>query len=177
MFSYLLLAISLAGTVASTIFLLLALIGRAHYRRQLAARVNQPVPTQLPFVSVLKPVHGMEPRLRENLESFFLIDHPQFELIFCARNREDAALALVSELRLKYQNITASVLTSGEPPWPNAKVYSLSKQVEAAQGNILVISDSDVEVQRNYLRDVTRPFSDPQACARSRVLSLTPRWA
>lgn len=162
MFSYLLLALALAGTVASTVFLALALLGRRHYLRQVAERLQQPLPNQLPFVSVLKPVHGMEPRLRENLESFFLIDYPRFELIFCARSRDDAALAIVSELRLKYQNISASVLASGVPPWANAKVFSLSKQVEAAQGDILVISDSDVEVQRNYLREVTRPFSDPQ---------------
>ncbi|MEO5936299.1 MAG: bacteriohopanetetrol glucosamine biosynthesis glycosyltransferase HpnI [Terriglobales bacterium] len=162
MFSYLLLAIAAAGTVASTVFLVLALLGRSRYRREVTARVQLPQPTRLPFVSVLKPVHGMEPRLRENLESFFLIDYPQFELIFCARTRDDAALQIVSELRLKYQNISVTVLTSGDPPWPNAKVYSLAKMVEAAQYDILVISDSDVEVTRDYLREVTRPFADPE---------------
>jgi len=162
MFSYLLLALALAGCVASSVFVLLAVLGRRHYRREVAARSALPQPVQLPLVSVLKPVHGMEPRLRENLESFFLLDYPQFELLFCARSRDDAALAIVSELRLKYQNISASVLVSGEPPWPNAKVYSLAKMVEEARGNILVISDSDVEVQRNYLREVTKPFADPQ---------------
>ncbi len=162
MFSYLLLAIAAAGTVASTVFLALALLGRARYRSEVAERMQQPLPTRLPFVSVLKPVHGLEPQLRQNLESFFLLDYPQFELIFCARNRDDAALELVRELKLKYQNISATILTSGEPAWTNAKVYSLSKLVEAAQYDILVISDSDVEVERNYLREVTRPFSDPE---------------
>lgn len=162
MFSYLLLTIAAVGTLSSTVFLVLALIGRAHFRRQGAARLQQPQPAQLPFVSVLKPVHGMEPRLRENLESFFLIDYPQFELVFCARSRDDAALELVRELKLKYQNISVTTLTSGEPPWPNAKIYSLAKMVESAQYDILVISDSDVEVARDYLRAVIRPFSDPQ---------------
>lgn len=162
MFSYLLLAIAVIGTLSSTVFLVLALIGRAYYRRQVAERSSQPQPTQLPFVSVIKPVHGMEPRLRENLESFFLLDYPQFELIFCARTRDDAALQLVSELRLKYQNISVTVLTSGEPLWPNAKIYSLSKMVAAAQYPILVVSDSDVEVSRTYLREVTQPFADPK---------------
>ena len=161
MFSYLLLAIAVIGTLSSTVFLVLALLGKAFHHRQARERNRQPPPTRLPAVTVLKPVHGMEPRLRENLESFFLIDYPQFELIFCARTRDDAALQLVSELRLKYQNISVTVLTSGEPPWPNAKVYSLSKMVEAAQYDILVISDSDVEVSRKYLREVTRPFADP----------------
>jgi ceramide glucosyltransferase len=162
MFSYLLLAIAVIGTLSSTVFLVLALLGKVQHHRQVRERNRQPLPTRLPMVSVLKPVHGMEPRLRENLESFFLIDYPQFELIFCARTRDDAALQLVSELRLKYQNISVTVLTSGEPPWPNAKIYSLSKMVEAAQYDVLVISDSDVEVTRNYLREVTRPFADPQ---------------
>ncbi len=162
MFSYLLLAIAVIGTIASTVFLALALLGRARYRREVAVRTQQPQPTRLPFVSVLKPVHGLEPRLRENLESFFLLDYPQFELIFCARQRDDAALELVRELMLRYQNISVTVLTSGDPPWPNAKVYSLAKMVDAAQYDIFVISDSDVEVKRDYLREVTRPFADPQ---------------
>ncbi|HUR36744.1 MAG TPA: bacteriohopanetetrol glucosamine biosynthesis glycosyltransferase HpnI [Terriglobales bacterium] len=160
MFSYLLLTIAGIGTLSSTVFLALALLGRRHYHQQVRARSQDPAPSPLPPVSVLKPVHGMEPRLRENLESFFRIDYPAFELIFCARTRDDAALQMVDQLSSQYTNIKISVLTSGEPPWPNAKIYSLSSMVAAAQHDILVISDSDVEVSPDYLHEVTRPFAD-----------------
>lgn len=162
MFSYLLMTIAVAGTLASTIFLVLAILGRANHQRQISERCKRPSPPALLPISVLKPVHGMEPRLRENLESFFQIDHPEFELIFCARTADDAALQLVAELQVRYPNTHVKILTSGAPPWPNAKIYSLSKMVEAAQHDIFVISDSDVEVAPSYLREVTWPFADPQ---------------
>jgi ceramide glucosyltransferase len=158
MFSHLLLGIALIGTLASTVFLVLALLAaRRHAIRMQAARQRHS-DNATPPVSILKPVHGMEPRLRENLESFFKQDYPDFELLFCARSTDDAALLLVRDLSAQYPNVKVRTLASGEPPWPNAKVYSLQKLVSEAANDILVISDSDVFVQPNYLREVTPPL-------------------
>jgi len=69
-----LLALALLGTASSTVFLILALIAAHRYRRyaKKASRSTNAVPeSSLPPITLLKPVHGMEPRLRENLESFF----------------------------------------------------------------------------------------------------------
>src|SRR3954469_13932802 len=129
MFSHLLLGIALIGTLASTVFLVLALLAaRRHAIRMQAARQRHSE-NATPPVSVLKPVHGMEPRLRENLESFFQQDYPQFELLFCARTTDDAALELVREISARYPHLPVRILASGEPPWPNAKVYSLEKLI------------------------------------------------
>src|SRR6266567_2243039 len=120
MFSYLLLGLSLIGTLASTVFLVMALMAaRRHVVNMHAARQRHTDNARLP-VSVLKPVHGMEPRLRENLESFFRQDYPEFELLFCARSNDDAALNLVREISARYPSVNVRILTSGEPPWPNA---------------------------------------------------------
>ena len=163
-FSQLLLAIAIIGTLASTVFLALSLLAaRKHAAQRRAARSSQPSGA-LPPVSVLKPVHGMEPRLRENLESFFLQDYPaDWEVLFCARHEDDAALQLVREISTQYLNVKVRVLTTGEPPWPNAKVYSLEKMVREAQHEVLVISDSDVWVAPNYLREVAPPLNDRKA--------------
>src|SRR5690242_21098931 len=85
----LLLTLALVGTLSSAIFLILGLIAAVRYRlrsrreRQLIARTPM---AALPPVTILKPVHGAEPRLRENLESFFLQDYPDFEIVFGARD-------------------------------------------------------------------------------------------
>jgi hypothetical protein len=42
-----------------------------------------------PPVSLLKPLHGAEPGLREYLEGFFLQDYPEYEILFCARSESD----------------------------------------------------------------------------------------
>ncbi|MCU1287268.1 MAG: putative ceramide glucosyltransferase [Acidobacteriales bacterium] len=160
MFSYLLLGISLIGTLASTVFLAMALLAARRHAILLQAARQRHSENAQPPVSVLKPVHGMEPRLRENLESFFQQDYPDYELLFCARSSNDAALQLVREISSTYPAVKVRILTTGEPPCPNAKVYSLATMVTAAQHEILVISDSDVWVQPNYLREVVPPLLD-----------------
>jgi ceramide glucosyltransferase len=159
-FSQLLLGVAVIGTLASTVFLGLALVAaRKHLAQMRAARATSPA--LFPPVSVLKPVHGMEPRLAEDLESFFLQDYPgEWELLFCARHEEDAGLQLVREISARYPQVNCNVLTSGDPPWPNAKVYSLYKMVSEAKHSILIVSDSDVWVAPNYLREVAPPLAD-----------------
>ncbi len=174
MIAYALLALALIGTLASTVFLALVLLAARRFRRRTAeadirgrgrprhagaAGLHQP---GLPPVTLLKPVHGMEPRLEDSLESFFQVDYPQFEIIFGARTADDAALQVVEKLRQRYPQAPVKVVHSGEPPCPNAKVYSLEKMVAAAAHDYFIISDSDVRVESDYIREVVRPLLDPQ---------------
>src|SRR5215467_13642513 len=150
---------SFLGLVASTVFLFLALEAARRFRRE--PRQTLPDRTDWPFVSILKPLHGMEPMLERNLESFFRQDYPTFEIVFGARQREDPALQIVEGLRLKYPQVRTSVVLSGEPEYPNAKVFALEKMVSAAGGNYLVITDSDVYVRPDCLKEVVMPLLDP----------------
>jgi len=153
------------GTVTSTIFLGLVFVAVARFRRNLprkvqaAARVPDSV---LPFVSVMKPLYGVEPRLRETLKSFFQQDYPQYEIIFGARNGDDPAVALVAELQKTFPKVSVTIVYSGPPQWPNAKVFSLEKMLAAAKSEYVIISDSDVHVRPDYLRNVTVPLLEPK---------------
>ncbi len=111
--------------------------------------------------SVLKPLHGAEPGLEAHIESFFLQDYPNFEVLFCARSAEDAGLAIARKVANRYPKVPVKFLTSGEPPYANAKIASLAVMGKAAAHNLLVISDSDVRVEPHYLREVIQPFADP----------------
>jgi ceramide glucosyltransferase len=157
MLSYLLLAIAIIGTLSSTVFFVLALLGARRYQRDVAA---EDWPHGTPPVSVLKPVHGLEPMLREHLESHFRQDYPEFELVFCARRRDDPALQIVDELAAQYPHVNVQVLTCGEPLVPNAKVHSLTTMLPAAKHNILLLSDSDVYAAPGYIAAVTAPLRD-----------------
>ena len=161
------LTIALAGTITSTIVLVLSVVGAVKFRRD--ARRDRETFTRLakdrPPVSVLKPVHGNEPRLKENIESFFRQDYPQFEMLFAADESDDPALPVVREICARYPNIPSRILVTGKPPWPNAQNYCFHHLTAVAAHEILVTSDSDVEVGPDYLSEVTAPLLDPRVGA------------
>jgi len=160
-----LLAIAIFGTFSSAIFLLMVVGAVLRFRRiaRLAARSAAAIPaSSLPPVTILKPVHGMEPRLLENLESFFQQDYPDYEIVFGARGETNPALRVVDELREKYPRVKCRIVFSGPPEWPNAKVFSLDKMIAATANDYFIISDSDVRVGRDFLRNVIAPLLDPQ---------------
>jgi ceramide glucosyltransferase len=156
------LGVALAGTLTSTVFLALALLGAAKFHRD-ARRQRSAFPPQtaLPPVSILKPVHGFEPRLRENIETFFRQDYPDYEILFAAEDEDDAALGVIRDICGRYPKIRSRILVVGRPPWPNPPAYSFYRMTEVAAHDILVTSDSDVEVAPNYLRQVVPPLLDP----------------
>jgi ceramide glucosyltransferase len=160
--AYLGLALALAGTLSSNVFLVLAMLGAAKFHREARRqRLAAEAVAVLPPVSVLKPVHGREERLKENIESFFRQDYPEYEILFAADTEENEALGIVREICARYPKIRTQVVITGKPPWANPPAYSFHKMAERAAHNILVTSDSDVFVQPEYLREVVPPMLDP----------------
>ena len=152
-----LLVLGILGITTSTIYAALAICGavRFAYRRK---RVHAVAFT--PPVSLLKPLHGAEPELEHCLESFFLQQYPEFEILFCARSDRDPGLALAKCVAARHPHIPTKFLSSGEPPYANAKVWSLERMQTVAQHRIFIVSDSDVSVKPDYLRAVVAPFAD-----------------
>ena len=159
---YFVLGVALVGTLSSAVFLGLALLGVIRFRSD-ARKQFQSIPddARLPPVSVLKPVHGLEARLKENIESFFQQDYPDYEILFAADEPNDAALEVVREVCARYPHIPSRVLVTGTP-WPNPVVYAFHCMAEAAAHDILVTTDSDVEVDPRYLREIVPPLLDPR---------------
>ena len=152
-----LLLVAAAGLLASSVFVVLMIVAAAHHLRR---QPEAAMPSDWPAVTLLKPLHGLEPDLEANLESFFTQDYPDFEVIFGARDQADPALAVVRQLHKKYPKVKAKIVTSGNPDRPNAKICSLETMYVQATTSYLVISDSDVHVDPSYLREVVRPLID-----------------
>ena len=142
---------ALVGTVTSAIFCGLAVVAARRFaaRKRTAARVR---PLFTPPVSVLKPLHGAEPFLRESIESFFRQDYPApYEILFCARREDDAGLQIAHELAAAHPQQPVRIMACGEPQYPNPKMYSLGVMSEAAAYPHLVTSDADARVSPDYL--------------------------
>ncbi len=114
-----------------------------------------------PPVSILKPLHGSPAYLEECLEGYFKLDYPEYEILFCARQPDDAGLAVAAKLAKRYPKIPVTILHSGEPPWMNARCYSMHLMAQAARYDLLVATDADIPVVPQYLREIVAPFRDP----------------
>ena len=154
-----LIVLGVFGVITSTIYSLMVVAGVARFRRG-AGDAHETA--FLPPVSVLKAVHGEEPDLEQNLASFFEQDYPEYEILFCARQESDLGLAAARRVMARYPHVNARILTCGEPPWPNARTFSLEVMRREALHPILVAADSDVRVTPDYLRAVVQPMRDPQ---------------
>lgn len=125
-------------------------------------RQRRPAAPAFEPVSVLKPLHGLDDGLEENLRSFFEQDYPQFELLFAARREDDAGLALARTLSAEYPHVHARFFVTGEPPYANAKVWSLEIMTREARHDLLVMSDSDIRAGCGMLRTLAAEFADPR---------------
>jgi ceramide glucosyltransferase len=108
----------------------------------------------------LKPLHGIDEGLEENLVSFFEQDYPDFEMLFAVRDPRDPAIELVDRLRARYPRVATQMIVTGEPPYANAKVYSLDRMLAAAAHDLLVMSDSDIRVTNEMLWQMAAEFAD-----------------
>ena len=130
-----------------------------------ALRYLQAAPPPLartPPISVLKPLHGVDEGLERNLETFFAQAYPAFELLFAVRSADDPAIALVERLQQRHPHVPSQLLVTGEPPYANAKVFSLDRMLSAARHDLVVMSDSDIRVTPDLLRTIAAEFQDPQ---------------
>jgi len=94
------------------------------------------------------------------LRTFFEQDYPAYEILFAVRDTNDPAAAVVEKLKQEYPKIPARLLVTGEPPYANAKVYSLELMLAAAANDLVVMSDSDTRVTPSLLNTVAAEFQD-----------------
>jgi ceramide glucosyltransferase len=165
---HVLLGLAVLGLVTSTVFagMVLAAVPGFLRKRRLALAMLQARPGYTPPLTLLKPLHGAEPGLEAHLKTFFEQDYPEFEILFCARSAHDAGLETARRVAANYPQVPAKFLsTGGQPDYINDKVISLELMGGHAAHSILVISDSDVRVTRDYLRAVALPFADQRVGA------------
>ena len=172
-------ALGVLGLLTSSVYCLLAILAALRFSRR--RQTGSASGVFAGPVSLLKPLHGDEPGLEGRLESFFLQDYSNYEILFCARHSHDAGLQVARRVAARYPHIPSRFLSIGEPKYWNAKVASLEKMAAAARFDILVISDSDVHVSPEYARSVVQPFQNAEVglvtCLYRGVASESSLWS
>lgn len=115
-----------------------------------------------PAVTVLKPLHGAEPDLYVNLASFCAQDYPgSFQIVFGVDDPDDPAIAVVRDLIDDFPAADLSLVINSRRHGENRKVSNLINMLAKAQHQILVVSDSDIIVGRDYLKSVVSRLAAP----------------
>jgi len=113
-----------------------------------------------PAISVLKPLAGVDDGLEQNLRTFFEQKYPEFEILLAVRSADDPALEVAERLRAEYPAVESRLLVTGDPPYANAKVFSLERMLAAARHDLIVMADSDVRVGPEMLAAISAEFAD-----------------
>ncbi len=114
----------------------------------------------LPPVTILKPLFGAQPETYECLRSFCEQAYPHYQVIFGVCDPQDPAVAVVRRLQREFPDRDLVLAADRREHGSNRKVNNLINMMALARYDYLVISDSDVKVERNYLAKLVPPLLD-----------------
>ena len=118
--------------------------------------------TAFPSITILKPLHGAEPGLHDKLASFCDQDYPgPVQILFGVQDANDPAVAVVDRLIAERPGVDLQLLVSTHPAGPNPKVATLIGLQGRIRHDVVVLSDSDVSVERNYLARTVATLAQP----------------
>jgi ceramide glucosyltransferase len=150
-----------ALSIPGAIFTLLGFVGAVYALASallVALFVRRPEPepaSDYPAVTLLKPLHGSEPSLESDLESFLLQDYPApIQVVFGVHDRQDAAVAVVDRLRARHPDKDIVVSVEEHRQGTNPKISNVITMSACARHGVLILSDSDIAVPPDYLRKI-----------------------
>jgi len=181
---FLLEAAAALGTVCCLSFYFLSALSLASFltdRRKKDRRKElkqAPLPErQLPPVSILKPLKGIDPAIWENFCSYCEQEYPEFQLIFGVSDPGDPAIEVVRKLQAEYPNLPIELIVCDRVLGTNIKVSNLVQMLPAARHEHILVNDSDIRVPADYLRKVIAPLAEDSVglvtCLYRGVASLT----
>jgi ceramide glucosyltransferase len=154
--------VAVVGIVSSSIYYLLCIRSAFSFLRQRRFRKNA-IPLEIsPPISILKPLKGIDPEIHESFRSHCLQDYPEYEIIFGVSDPNDPAVESVKALQAEFPNRRIQLVVCPEILGANVKVSNLMQMLPTARFDYLIVNDSDIRVEPDYLQRVTSPLANPQ---------------
>ncbi len=155
------------GIVSSSIYYLLCLWSAKRFLDERNAAHNRSaelpqadaIPVRvMPPISVLKPLKGTDPEMYESFRSHCLQDYPEYEIIFGVSDPNDSAIQSVKALQREFPDRRIQLVVCPKILGANLKVSNLTQMLPEARHDYLIVNDSDIRVEPDYLRRVTEPL-------------------
>ena len=166
------------ATVGSIAYYALCLWSAAQFLRERRTAGEGARATQAnPPVSILKPLKGTDPEMYENFRSHCVQDYPEYEIIFGVSESDDPAIKLVEQLKSEFPQQAIRLIVCPKQLGTNIKVSNLAQMLPLARYDHLIVNDSDIRIEPDYLRRVLAPLADSRiglvTCPYRGVANLT----
>lgn len=116
----------------------------------------------LPGVTILKPLMGVETFLEQNLESHFNLQYPKFELLFCVADDQDPVIDIIHKLQKRHPDVDSRIFLGGRSGILNPLVHNMTPAYEASKYDVVWVSTSRILVNTNMLLDMVVKLNDPK---------------
>lgn len=113
-------------------------------------------------VTILKPLCGVDEMAELALESFFLLDYPDYQLVFGVQDASDPVLEIVARLRARYPACDVAVMVNDTLHGSNLKISNLINMLPLAKHDVFVFSDADIHAPPYFLDDLVAALEVPQ---------------
>ena len=155
-----------SAEIANLLLVLVAIVAVVSTARRDCVRVlghsaRQNLPDHTPPVTIFKPLKGLDEELEENLRSFFQLDYPCYQLLFCVADADDPAIAVVRKLLGEFPDHDAQLVVGCPAFGLNPKVESLAAMDRHRKHDVILISDSNVRARPSYLRETACYLAEP----------------
>jgi ceramide glucosyltransferase len=152
---------SLACYMAAVLGCLYALAA-VYAARRFITSASDTLAASYPAVTILKPLHGAEPYLRDNLARFCVQDYPgEVQIVFGVSDRADPAIEVVADIVAAFPDRDLELVVNSRRHCSNRKISNLINMAAQARHEILVISDSDIVVDADYLKNIAASLQQP----------------
>ena len=150
------------GTLSGVGYYSICLAGAVRFLQDRRAAFSGVPSRYLPPVSILKPLKGTDPEMYESFRSHCLLDYPEYEIIFGVSEADDPAVDLVHKLQAEFPQRAIQLVVCTRSLGTNRKVSNLAQMLPSVRFDHLIVNDSDIRVEADYLQRVVAPLADPK---------------
>jgi ceramide glucosyltransferase len=144
-----------------------------HYGRR--AKRKLLAESELPGVTIMKPLRGLEDGIFESIESFFKLDYPKYEILMSVADASDPTVSVARALIAKYPGISATLIIGDVKVGANPKINNMLRSYQRAQYETILISDSNARVLPNYLRNMVSNLDENVGVVSNAIFAENPK--
>jgi ceramide glucosyltransferase len=133
----------------------------------------------LPAVSLVRPLCGIDNHAADTLSSTFALDYPRCEILFCVASAKDPVVALIEAMMAEHVGAGAKLLIGDERVSPNPKLNNVLKGWRAASHDWIVLADANVLMPHDYIERLFAGWREDTGLVASPPIGAQPQgfWA